>query len=241
MKRREFIEKVGNARNDYVPNERALDAVSDVELVVVVAPSAGGKDTTRRRLWLPILVSDTIRSPQVRNGAKEVKGVDYRFRGKELTKVWKDVEAGNFVQYGMGPSYSSFYGSHYTQYPKSGLVAADFMADQLAGVRKLPFKKIHSFYLVPQNIEAWQRRLTNRGTLSEDDLAHRYNEAAHSLEIGMNDHDFTVIINEDVRRAAHEIKLAIYDGVIDEEREALGRSIGATMLEQLIEIQQQVA
>ena len=95
----------------------------------------------------------------------------------------------------------------------------------MAGIRRLPFKAVHGFYLVPQNVEAWQRRLSNRGTLSDEDLAHRYNEAQHSLEIGLAGDDFTVLINEDIRRTVHEIRQAIYDGKIDREREAVGRKL----------------
>src|SRR3989344_643156 len=116
MKYKEFIKNVGEVYEDYEPNDKALDAITDDEIVVIAGPSGIGKDTTRRWLWLPKLVCDTIREPRVDNGNTEIHSIDYFFRGKQLGKVWRDVEARNYVQIGMGPSYESFYGSPYKRH-----------------------------------------------------------------------------------------------------------------------------
>jgi guanylate kinase len=237
LEQEEFLDLVRPIyENGYEPNQKVKDGLGSVSVVVLMGPSGAGKDTLRRKITVPPdsrVVGDTIREPRINNGVPEVSGLDYHFRGEKLAKVWKDVKQGRYVQMGMGPGKNSFYGSRPKQYPREGTAIIDLTAEQLAGMRELPFKSVQGLYVVPPSYDKWQDRLASRGELSNEELQHRYDEAKESLAISLADPLVNFVINDDLRRATLETRALINLDHRDQARLDEGRAIAAEMLGQL--------
>jgi guanylate kinase len=237
LEKEEFLDLVRPVYEEgYEPNPKVQAALGGVSLVVLMGPSGAGKDTLRRKITVPpanLVVCDTIRAPRTNNDDPEVHGRDYHFRGDKLAKVWKDVKKGQYVQIGMGPGKSSFYGSRPQHYPETGTAVIDLTAEQLAVMRELPFKSVQGLYVVPPSYDKWQERLARRGELTQQELQHRYDEAQESLAISLADPAVDFIINEDLRRATLEARALISFGYRDQPRLDEGRVIATQMLEQL--------
>ncbi len=243
LEKPEFLERVRQARQAYEPSPKTLGRIAQVRLITISGPTGVGKDTVRRKLALPRVVSDTIRPRRIDNGSSEQHGVDYFFRGEtgeDLAGLWRQIVQGKFVQMEMGPHKQSFYGTRAKSYQPGRAQVLDVMAYQLPHLRTLPFGEhiergtIQSFYLVPQTAERWIGRFENRGKaspLTSEDVRARFTEARDSLGLAVEDDNLQFIINEDVRWAVDDMRRIIAGDGIDPARLDRGRSIAASMLE----------
>ena len=182
------------------------------------------------RLFIPKVVCDTIRPKDFRNERWEENGVDYIFRGDELDRVLFDLEEGAYVQYGMGQSMKSFYGSRPGSYPEQGAAMIDFTSDQIQKVRKLPFKSVNTIYLVAP-FDEWLERLEKRGDLEDDDRIARYGEGALSLETSLPDEGIVFVVNRNnqLEQTVEDVTLVI-EQKYDMKRQELAREVGRQML-----------
>lgn len=164
-------------------------------LVIVSAPSGGGKDTVIERL-IPRLddavlyVTATSRKPR----PGEVHGRHYYFYSPE--KFREEIEAGNFLEWSM--VHGEFKG-----------VRRDVLGDTLRGHRIVIVKpdpqgmrKIKSqlpealtVFIMPPSVEALQRRLIRRGTETREEREVRLRNAEIEMAAAP-EYDY-VVVNED--------------------------------------------
>lgn len=240
LDKQEFLELVREARKRYEPSPKTLGRIAQVRLITISGPTGVGKDTVRRKLALPRVISDTIRPRRIDNGSSEQHGIDYFFRGDDLAGLWQKIVQGKFVQMEMGPQDETFYGTRAKSYQPGRAQVLDVMAYQLPHLRSLPFGEevergaIQSFYLVPQSAERWMGRFENRGKaspLTPQDVRARFSEARDSLGLAVEDTNLQFIINEDVRWAVDDMRRIIAGDGIDAARLDRGRAIAASMLD----------
>lgn len=164
-------------------------------LVIISAPSGGGKDTVIERL-IPRLddavlyVTATSRKPR----PGEVHGRHYYFYSPE--KFREEIEAGNFLEWSM--VHGEFKG-----------VRRDVLGDTLRGHRIVIVKpdpqgmrKIKSqlpealtIFIMPPSVESLQRRLIGRGTETPEEREVRLRNAEIEMAAAP-EYDY-VVVNED--------------------------------------------
>ena len=92
----EFTDILAN----YQVSPRAIKSLKSVKLVLLIAPSAGGRNTLINRLMTTgrynFIVSDTTRAPRVNNGLPEQSGREYWFRSEE--EILSDLKNGEFLE-----------------------------------------------------------------------------------------------------------------------------------------------
>jgi guanylate kinase len=164
-------------------------------LVIISAPSAGGKDDVIDRLVQKLddaVVYVTATSRKPRPG--EVDGVRYYFYSPE--KFRQEIEAGNFFEWSV--VHGEFKG-----------VRGDFLDDTLRSHRivivkpdpqgmriirsKLP--EALTIFIMPPSTEALQRRLEHRGTETPEERAVRLRNAEIEMAAAP-EYDY-VVVNED--------------------------------------------
>jgi guanylate kinase len=164
-------------------------------LVIISAPSAGGKDTVIDRL-VPklddavVYVTATSRKPR----PGEVDGVRYYFYSPE--KFRQEIEAGNFFEWSI--VHGEFKG-----------VRGDILGDTLRshkivivkpdpqGMRKIKSQlpEALTIFIMPPSVESLRRRLTTRGTETAEQREVRLRNAEIEMAAAP-EYDY-VVVNED--------------------------------------------
>ena len=164
-------------------------------LVIISAPSAGGKDTVIDRL-VPklddavVYVTATSRKPR----PGEVDGVRYYFYSPE--KFRQEIEAGNFFEWSI--VHGEFKG-----------VRGDILGDTLQnhkivivkpdpqGMRKIKtlLPEALTIFIMPPSVESLRRRLTTRGTETAEQREVRLRNAEIEMAAAP-EYDY-VVVNED--------------------------------------------
>ncbi len=166
-------------------------------LVIVSAPSGGGKDTVIQKLVkllddAVVYVTATSRKPR----PGERHGVDYYFYEPE--KFRAEIEAGNFLEWSM--VHGDFKG-----------VRRDALADTLRdhrivvvkpepqGMRKIKalLPEALTIFIMPPSVEALRRRLQQRGTETDEQRELRLRNAEIEMAAAP-EYDY-VVVNEDDR------------------------------------------
>ncbi len=174
-------------------------------LLVISGPAGVGKGTIVRKLiernpGMRISVSCTTRDPR----PGETDGVSYWFISKD--EFEKRIEEGDFLEY-MRVFHGNYYGtplSKVTEQREAGLdVILEINVDGALLVKqKEPAAKL--IFIMPPSFEELKKRLSGRGTETEEQMAERLGKAAGEIEIGKS-YDYRVV-NDTVERAVCEIE-----------------------------------
>lgn len=175
-------------------------------LIILSGPSGVGKNCVRQeimksgKLDLTYSISMTTRQPR----EKEINGVDYYFVSEE--EFQKNIDAGNFLEY------ASFVGHHYGT-PKDKVEELRnqgknvFLEIEINGANQVMSKvrddRVISFFLMPPNLAALEKRIRKRKTETEDIIQERLQKG--QKEMTMTDNYDHIIINDKISRAAQEI------------------------------------
>lgn len=183
-------------------------------LVILSAPSGGGKTTIARRLEagrsdVGFSVSATTRAPR----ENERNGVDYHFFSR--SEFLRRTEAGEFLEW--AEYAGQLYGTLTAEVDRllaRGLHALLDIEVQGAEQVRHRRKDALAIFILPPTAEELLRRLIGRRSESREQVARRVAQADRELEAGLGyDH---VIVNDSLDRAVEAVS-----GIID------GRTAGA--------------
>lgn len=173
-------------------------------LIVVSAPSGGGKGTVLKELFrrnenLKMSVSATTRAPR----PGEEHGVHYYFISKDAFR--QNIEDGAMLEY--AEYCGNFYGT-----PKAPVQAwLDEGYDVVLEIEVQGGKQIKnvapdcvSIFLVPPSLEVLEKRLRGRGTETEAVIQERLAAAREEIPHVL-DYDYTVV-NDTVEQAVIDIQ-----------------------------------
>ena len=172
-------------------------------LVVVSGPSGVGKDSVLGELFrldpgLTYSVSYTTRQPR----PGEVDGRDYSFVSEaDFDRL---VEGGQLLEWARVHNHRSGTGRDRVE---SSIAAGKDVVLNIdvqggAAIRSLVPGALLVF-LAPPSLEELTRRRAERGTEDPVDLAQRASDA--QIEMGYSDRYDTVVVNDDIHRAASEV------------------------------------
>jgi len=175
-------------------------------LVVVSAPSGGGKNAVIRELTKLFsnstrFITTTTREPRER----EVDGVDYHFVTAEQFKDM--IEKGELLEY-------NFYAGNYYGSEKKRLedtlqnYTITFSTLDVNGKKQLDalnFPHI-SIFLLPESIEILRERIESRGGLTPEEMDMRMHLAEEEVEVGKT-YDFPIVNQDgDMRNTVQQIQ-----------------------------------
>ena len=186
-------------------------------LVILSAPSGGGKTTIARRLEagrsdVGFSVSATTRAPR----ENEREGVDYYFFPR--TEFLRRTEAGEFLEWAeyAGELYGTLTGEVDRLLGRGLHVLLDI---EIQGAEQVRCRREDALalFILPPTADELLRRLAGRRSETREQVARRIARADRELEAALG-YDFAVV-NDDLDRAVEAVS-GILDGRIDG---ALGR------------------
>lgn len=182
--------------------------MSSRALVIVSAPSGGGKTTLCSRLLaefknLALSISCTTRAPR----GQEKNGEAYWFITK--AEFEKKIQDGDFAEW--AKVHDNYYGTSKTTLEKSFQNNQAVLLDiDVQGAKQL--KKIYSqdaltLFLSPPNLQVLEQRLRGRGTDNEQTILKRLQHASQEMQSAQ---EFDAcIINDQLDRAYTELSQAV--------------------------------
>jgi len=176
-------------------------------LIVISGPSGAGKGTVCRALRklnpnVELSVSVTTRPP--RPGERE--GVNYFFRTRE--EFERMIENGEFLEY--AEVYGNYYGTLKSYVYERLSAGKDIVLEidiQGALSVKNKFDNAVFVFILPPSMEELKRRITKRGTESQEELLKRFNSAYQELNF-ITRYNY-VVVNDIVEIAAKKIDAII--------------------------------
>lgn len=227
-------EIVALIQDKYVPSYYTTMKTQNVDLTSVSGPRGSGKNTLMTETGLHVIVSDTTRDPQFRDGKQEEEGIDYYFRGNDIGSVYTDVLLGKYVQIeavDLGEKGINIYGTRGIAYPTEGPAVIDVVAPAVAKIKQLRenFASIESAYVVTRDVDMLIDRLNGRGKLGQKEYEKTLIEAYESLRLAHDDKDMHYVLNEDKEVAAEELRVFAVDRSVSRERLRIAKNCARIM------------
>ena len=224
MEKKDFIVWASKLQKDYVPAERVLKRINEIDLVAIVGPTGVGKSSIINSLTIPVVISDVSRDK--RPGEKE--GQTYSYKNDYL-KIIEEIKAGNYVQYIISSS-GEFYGTHIDSYGRYNLYTMAIYAKEIETFRNLGFKSIEQFYIMPPSYIEWMKRI---GGVRAKDLLTRIQEAKESVNLALEDENYVFILNDNLESAIRDITTKLKGFEIDSHRTELALGTADILLEHM--------
>lgn len=176
-------------------------------LIIVSAPSGAGKMTLLQKVQesednFATTISATTRAPR----ATEEDGREYYFVSREAFEA--KIDEGAFLEW--AEVHDNLYGTLHSELQQCLETGKDVILElDVQGMRRVKADGLCgvSFFLMPPSLEELERRLRTRGANDEDDLALRLRNA--EAEMAARDEYDYVIVNDDLERAAAEMRTAL--------------------------------
>lgn len=208
------IEQFREILKTYHTSERAHKIIEDLRLVLLIAPTAGGRNTIIQRLLSTgryhYIVSDTTRPPRKNDGVMEMNGREYWFRTEE--EVLADLQTGEFLEAEIlhNQQISGISIRELEKAKNEGKIAVtDVDIEGIHNVLKAK-PETEVVMILPPSFEVWQRRLSLRGQMRPDELKRRLQTAQKIFEDGLKQNYYNFIISEDIEQSS-----ALIDAIVE--------------------------
>ncbi|CEK09785.1 guanylate kinase [Legionella hackeliae] len=188
-------------------------------LIIVAAPSGGGKTSLVRKLAssvdnIAISISHTTRNKR----PGEVDGADYFFIDEQL--FLKMVSENAFVEYAQ--VFSHYYGTSVAQIKARLEAGIDVLLDidwqGAQQIRRL-FPDAVSVFIVPPSLDVLKQRLQGRRQDHEDVIKERMKRAQDELS-HYSEFDY-IIVNDDFEKASAELLAIVVANRLKIERQSI--------------------
>jgi guanylate kinase len=176
------------------------------KIIIITAPSGAGKTSITRYLLkefpqLAFSVSAATRSGR----ANEKNGVDYYFITEE--EFTRKIQHNEFVEWEMvyeGKYYGTLKSELERIWNNRQVPVLDIDVKGAIHVQQQYPDTTLSIFVEPPSVDELKRRLSSRGTETEESLQARVNKA--SYEISFKHHFHKIILNDNLERACKQAK-----------------------------------
>jgi guanylate kinase len=174
------------------------------KILIITAPSGAGKTSITHHLMrqFPQLAFSVSAATRQARGS-EKHGVDYYFLSEEdFKQKIKDKEFAEWEMVYEGKYYGTLKSELERIWSMDKVPVLDIDVKGAIHVQQQYPVNTLSIFIEPPSVDELQKRLTGRGTETDESLAARVNKAAY--EISFKTHFNEVIVNDDLQRACSQ-------------------------------------
>lgn len=211
-------EQISKLIYEYQPTQESIELVRSVPKVFIVGIAAAGKDTLRKKIVASgkyyEIVTNTTRPPRSNGGKMETDGVEYYFIDKQ--KAIDMLQNHDFVE-AKWVHRQNLYGTSVDEFRKAReqdkLVITDIDVAGIDEYMKIAPESTKPIFVLPPDFNTWEKRFKARyeGGLGEGEFQRRMFTAAQEIEHVLSKHYYSIVINDDLDDAAHQVQ-EIADG-----------------------------
>jgi guanylate kinase len=228
------IEAFRKALKNYQVSEHAKQVLAKTPFVALSGLAGGGRNSVIRRLVekynYVFAVSDTTRSPKLRDGRMEQEGVDYYFR--EETGMLRDIQNGEFIEAEIIHN-QQVSGTSIREVERvivtGSIPIHDFEYGGAEAVSKMKPDAV-VIGLLPPSYDEWIRRFRGRETIHEQEFVNRLTTAKTVLEHVLEHSYFKIVINDEIDQCADDIREIVEFNIYTPEVEQKRRKIAEDIL-----------
>lgn len=220
----------------YTPSEDVIQMVRSHPLVLLLGISGAGRNTVINHLVnedkYHFIISDTTRSPKIRDGRLEQHGLHYNFRTE--SSFLKGLKAGKYIEAEI---------IHDLQV--SGISIAEFQKAlssvripinevDIGGVQAIKQVKpdVTLFFIIPPNFKEWMFRLRGREIMSKTEEQNRLQTARRILASALENDEFIFVVNTSSHKTADRLDTYVH-GANSSEENINARQIARSILDEL--------
>jgi guanylate kinase len=220
--------------SNYRVADETVGLLKKSKLVLLVSPSASGRNTIVRELIKKdvyhYLVSDTTRLPRVNDGVLEKNGHQYWFR--TLDGFLSDLKNGEYIEAAIVHNQQvSGMNKKELQY------AVDTDKFALKDIDIQGAETIYSLapnvvclFILPPSYEEWLKRLDNRGDMSVIEKQRRLQSAVVELRHALSFKNYVYVVNDNLELVVEQIHKILTTNKVDPISQKKGREVAKDIL-----------
>ena len=204
------IDEFREVLKNYQVSEEGKQKLKDIELVLLRAPSAGGRNTIIRELIKTgkyvSFVTDTTRPPRLNDGVMEQDGVEYWFRSED--EILSDLREGNYIEAEIihNQQVSGMSIRELQSAAGHGKIAiSDIHFEGMSSVMAAK-PDTHAIFITPPTYEEWVKRFKGRGEMTEEETHNRLSTAEHDYHHALSNDYYSFVINDSYLLSADHIR-----------------------------------
>jgi guanylate kinase len=220
----------------YRLSDEAKRILADLNMVVLVGPTASGKNTIINELVKTgnyhFIVSDTTRQPRTNNGIPEQDGHEYWFKTEE--EVLQELRDGQFLEAALIHE-QQVSGTSIRELKAALEDGKTALAEiEIVGAHKAHIAKPDSIIIfnVPPSFDVWLHRLHNRSDMPESEIRRRLETALAEYEAALMHDYYRFIINDDIATTVTAIDGMARMDLHDTSKEYAARELAKELLRQ---------
>lgn len=229
-----YLEEFRSLLAHYQVSEAGKKVLAQTKLMLLVAPTATGRNTIIRELTKTgeyhFIVSDTTRRPRVNDGIPEQNGREYWFRGED--EVLEDLRAGKFLEAAIihNQQVSGISIRELERARQEGKIATTDI--EVNGVHNILHAKPDTvaIFVLPPSFASWMKRIDSRGDMDAGEKYRRLESAVVELRAALTYDYYQFVINDSVESAVRHIH-----DLVNGKKNVLEQTEGRQLASQLLQ------
>ncbi len=226
--RLKYLAEFETVLSSYRPSENSIELFCSIPLVILVGPTAAGRNTLINILTqtgrYKMIVSDTTRMKRKNNGILEETGREYWFKSED--EVLAGLKNGEYMEAAV-IHHQQVSGAHIQEFQAahdSGLVAIKEIEPGGAKLYHGYNPNLLAVFLLPPTFAIWLERLRGRGDMDDAELTRRLKSAQDEIAAALQENFYQFVVNNEIHEAAVAVDELAGGRLPDALKQQLGRN-----------------